>query len=1571
MRIMVNCAVVLALAGCCAGLAGRAFASDGGDGFEKAAATFASPSGEHRPETWFHLIGGNVSKEGMDADLDALKEAGISGIQLFHGQVGGAFAWPGTTNQIPCLSKDWDDLIRYAAEGCRRRGLTFKMQNCPGWSQCGGPWIAPSNAMRMVVYRRTDVEGGKRIKIDLPAKDGMDKDPNRDYHDLFVLAFPTPEGDTPEVFERKPDEETDKDGVLRQVYRFPEPKLFRSMEIASPQSLNHAWAYRVGVTVSVNGGAPVKIPQGCWQDDQTFTIALDGNEPRSEWVVEFRHSHGIGKRPVRFRTGVRMDDWEGKAGWALRGGMAENSAALGRMPAACFVKGDAVLDITDRFSGGTLEWDAPAGRWTVLRVGHVNMCLRNGPAPAEATGWECDKLTPAGVEANFNAYIGRLAKGPLAGGLIAGFIVDSWECHSQTWSRTLEDDFRRMRGYDFRKKLPAVFGWIIDSPDATAAFLRDWRQTLGELIERNYHGRMAELARENGMTAAYETSFGDVLPGDIMAYWKYCETPMCEFWAPRDSHYCGQTDFKPIAPCASAAHVYGKKKVAAEACTRIGLSWNESLKKLKDIMNNAYARGVTHFVFHTYTHNPQVGFLPPGTSFGDGIGTPFLRNQTWWRYMPELTAWTARCETMLEAGKPANDILWYLGEAVDHKPSEISPFAHGYKYDYVNRDALLSRISVKDGIFATPEGVSWKVLWVPVTKWMSPEVKARLDSFAASGGKVVFGSPAEVVAALSLPPDVAIAPDEKGRSIIDWRKDELEEPVQWIHRRGEQADWYFASENLAGGYSGEVTFRATGAAEIWDPTSGERHAADVVRVEGGRTTIRLELASTECVFVVFDRSGKSAARRRGRAVGGTPRALSGWKLSFPAGWGAPESVELDAPKLWTDLPLSDEARHFSGTAAYSATFEAKAGESLLLDLGNVEAAATVYVNGRKVRSLWTLPFRCEIDGTLLKDGENELKVEVTSTWYNRLAYDAGLPEAERKTWAISAPGKGSSLRPAGLSGPVVLEAIARADGFDAVLADPLAWLYADSRVDGVERLDEIDVPSNGVIDVNVLLNGLKPGVPLALSASVANAEWYRMRAVPVKRNTGVRGFLEMKPGDNPHVARRAPFEVFDVLEPLPSRAEATDQDSSAPATVATVQSPAETEALRFRLDCAPKGAKTFTILIRVAQGETVRELPFKVVVHPVALPPVGKDSFKYTNWMDLGSMARSHGLQPWSEEHWKMIEKYVRLAARGRQNMGMMSEVFLHRAGGTVTLDKERFSRLLEMYDRAGFWYLEGSHLADFTDGWGSPAFKTSYTTNVTTTVPGALALSRMARAYMEEIDARGLRDRWYQHVADEPGGENVSEYRITAGIVRRYMPGIRTVDAVEEPSFAGALDVWCPKVDAFERHRAQYDSFRTNFGDRVWCYTCCIPGGKWMNRTMDGELLRPALIPWVSVMYDIDGFLHWGYNRWQRGQNQDPFKEPYPKKWGGSNDGKSLPPGDTHIVYPGTDGPWPSARLEATRAGMEDADLIAMLRRRDKELADSLVRRMARGFSDYETSCRLYREVRRDILRSCADARL
>ena len=119
---------------------------------------FKSPPQIYYPETWFHYIGGNVSKEGITADLEAIAGAGISGIHLFHGQFGGP--WPGVDPQIACLSPLWDDAVKHTAEECRRLGLRFTMQNCPGWAMSGGPWIEPENAMRILVISRTNVTGG-------------------------------------------------------------------------------------------------------------------------------------------------------------------------------------------------------------------------------------------------------------------------------------------------------------------------------------------------------------------------------------------------------------------------------------------------------------------------------------------------------------------------------------------------------------------------------------------------------------------------------------------------------------------------------------------------------------------------------------------------------------------------------------------------------------------------------------------------------------------------------------------------------------------------------------------------------------------------------------------------------------------------------------------------------------------------------------------------------------------------------------------------------------------------------------------------------------------------------------------------------------------------------------------------------------------------------------------------------------------------------------------------------------------------------------------------------------------
>ncbi|MCG6190996.1 glycosylhydrolase-like jelly roll fold domain-containing protein, partial [Maribellus maritimus] len=133
-----------------------------------------------------------------------------------------------------------------------------------------------------------------------------------------------------------------------------------------------------------------------------------------------------------------------------------------------------------------------------------------------------------------------------------------------------------------------------------------------------------------------------------------------------------------------------------------------------------------------------------------------------------------------------------------------------------------------------------------------------------------------------------------------------------------------------------------------------------------------------------------------------------------------ENIQMDSLEAWKDLGISPEGKAFSGSATYSVSFnldEIKPETDYLLDLGKVEMIAVVSLNGKELQTLWSPPFRLNISEAI-KQGRNDLTVEVTSSWFNRLVYDAGQQEENRKTWTISGPSMDSPLRESGLIGPV-------------------------------------------------------------------------------------------------------------------------------------------------------------------------------------------------------------------------------------------------------------------------------------------------------------------------------------------------------------------------------------------------------------------------------------------------------------------------------------------------------------------------------------------------------------------------
>ncbi|MDR1155392.1 MAG: hypothetical protein LBL04_11850 [Bacteroidales bacterium] len=1041
---------------------------------------FKVPPKVYHPETWFHYIGGNVAEKGITADLEAIAGAGLSGIQLFHGQFGGP--WPGVSPQIACLSPLWDNAVRHTAEESRRLGLRFTMQNCPGWAMSGGPWIEPSNAMRHLVWSRTDVDGSATVNRALPLPQPSNE-PWRDYRDITVLAFPTPLDDTGEPLQPQsiksnrqempwadclagnpegkitlpPAREGDATWI---EVTFPGATTVRTVELSSINGYNHPWCYVPGVTVTLQailpGGATqdvlhTDLPQSSWQDDRPISLACSEVPNVRTYRVLIRNKHDMALGSLRLFSAARKNNWESEAGWTLRSLIRESVQP--KQSKAAFIDPLRIRDITTAMDRqGNLQWQAPAGKWTILRIGHVNTGMRNGPAPPEGTGWECDKLSDAGPNAQFAGYIGRLSGsgGPLANGLLNGMLMDSWECKTQTWTGDMEAEFNRISGYRLRTWLPAVFGYVLGDPETTTRFLRDWRAVIGDLFANRFYGGMARLAKSNGLSITYETAAGDIFPADILEYFKYADVPMCEFWQPFGEAFVGSLNFKPVKPAASAARIYGKPRVAAEAFTSFALTWDEHWDMLKEVANINCIEGVTHLVFHTYTHNPQTDFLPPGTAFGSGIGTPFLRGQTWWRHMPEFTTYLARCTYMLERGKPVSDVLWYLGDEINHKPDQEAPFPHGFKYDYCNPDVLLNRLAVRNGMLVTPEGVSYRVLWLPDNVRMLPQTLEKLYALVRDGATIIGDAPHGLAtltdaAGAQKRFDAAVAniwgktakPGSrkagKGTVVsgmalsealnrLNIRPDVTGDAL-WLHRSIDGADWYFVCAPEGSGFNGTLDFRSKGSVEIWDPLTGEVTMANAR--SNGRTQVTLDLPKAGSCFVVFRKTAQPGRTGKQPQRIETSRSVplsEPWNLSFPAGWNAPSSLQIAGLKPWKDLDMSPEAKAFSGTAVYTTTFDAgemKPGTRFSLDLGRVEMIAAVSLNGEPLRTLWTPPYRLDLTGAI-RPGANTLTVEVTGTWFNRLAYDAGQPEEQRKTWTISGPAKDAELRESGLLGPVVL-----------------------------------------------------------------------------------------------------------------------------------------------------------------------------------------------------------------------------------------------------------------------------------------------------------------------------------------------------------------------------------------------------------------------------------------------------------------------------------------------------------------------------------------------------------------------
>jgi len=524
------------------------------------------------------------------------------------------------------------------------------------------------------------------------------------------------------------------------------------------------------------------------------------------------------------------------------------------------------------------------------------------------------------------------------------------------------------------------------------------------------------------------------------------------------------------------------------------------------------------------------------------------------------------------------------------------------------------------------------------------------------------------------------------------------------------------------------------------------------------------------------------------------------------------------------------------------------------------------------------------------------------------------------------------------------------------LVDPLKAIYPDqNELKHSNNTWEADFPLGTEADVHVLINfpkgsafklvARKNGIPLN------TATWSELLDVPVEQNTGIDSrteqFINKK---NPYVVRRAPFRIFEVIQPLKDNYIVCKTKFSA-----------------FRLAIPPElinkpGQHKITIEI---QGDSFEaDGTFKINVHPVKLPNLAQSSFFYTNWFSLTNIEEYHKLERWSKSWFEMMDKYARLMAHGRQNSVTIPGELIYFENDSVVLDEEKMLTFINIFRKYGFKYFEAPHLMNrgANDDWGDPELKVALTGKRYYKENGAHDIAKLMTSIKEFCVKNNLTDNWLQHISDEPTAVNAACYKDIVKQVKEIFPKANIMEATnDKEGILGAIDIWCPLINDFQENEAFFKE-RQNKGEKVLVYTCLIPGGKWLNRTLDMEKIRQVYFGWGAALYNTSGYLHWGLNQYK----ENPFeysviKHPSPA----ASANNYLPAGDTHIVYPGKDEPLSSIRFEAHRIGCEDYELLQALKLRKKRKQRRLIQKLFRSYTDYNLNLVTYRTTRKKLLKS------
>ncbi len=984
-NIIRHSAAILSLAAGCASLSGSELQE-----------AFKNPPDGARPGVYWYFMDGNLNREEMVKDLESMKRSGLGNLVFLEVNIGVP------RGPVDFMSDEWQALFVGAVRDAERLGIDITLGAGPGWTGSGGPWVKAEQSMQHLVFSEIDAKGPAVFDdlLPLPAQRSTrwHKMPSSFYEDVALFAFPKcrpviPDINEKALFERNP--YTSMPGVKPFL---PAPSNHQTLDAADVIS-------------------PARLID-----------LTDRVEPN-----------------------------------------------------------------------GHLKWNVPAGTWTLVRMGRRSTGASTRPAPLPGIGFDHDKFDREALEDHFENYYGKLLKRVGRRAERHGWTavhLDSWEMGAQNWTPGFGEEFTRRRGYDPQPLLVTYSGRAVSSLEVSERFLWDIRVTAQELVLENYAGHLKTLGRRHGLELSIEPY--DMNPTADLELGAVADVPMCEFWSAGygfDSSFScieatsvAHTMGRPIV---SAEAFTGRDhwqqypwsmKNQGDWAFCMGINRFVYHTFAHKPLGDEYRPGMTMGPYGVHWDRGQT-WWPMVGDYHRYIArcSHLLRQGTTVSDIVYLTP-----EGAPHVFRPPSSALEGRGPLADKK---------GYAFDGCSPGTLLARATVKDGRIVFPDGTSYAILVLPRVTTMTPILLDKIAQLVRAGA-TVLGSPPTASPSLSGYPQcdervralasnlwgettLPIRQVGRGRIILDpvtssdnkktnqpaENADTLypsysstskvidsmgipedfqsDGPVRFTHRTTREREIYFLANTSNSRVETQCTFRVqAGSPQLWDPVSTRIRALPQYTCKEKTTSIPMTFEPYQSFFVVFPK-GRETSPLPSAHNENFPRTvpvatLDGpWTIAFDPNWGGPKRVTFEVLQDWTRREERG-IKFYSGIATYRKQFHISAtsipNSAIYLDLGTVHDMARVRLNGRDLGVAWCAPWRVELTHAL-KDGNNDLEIDVVNRWPNRLFGDRQDPDkdvrtlkwpsgflggqpykAGRYTFATSrGPGK---LLPSGLLGPV-------------------------------------------------------------------------------------------------------------------------------------------------------------------------------------------------------------------------------------------------------------------------------------------------------------------------------------------------------------------------------------------------------------------------------------------------------------------------------------------------------------------------------------------------------------------------